>query len=510
MMRFVASAKVIAGLTLVSRVLGLMRDVLCGAVFGATGVWDAFVIAFQIPNLFRRLFGEGALSSAFIPVFSRRLHREGPESAKVAAQQVVGLQLVALLGLVLLGEAVIAGWWLLDAASPRDRLTLALAATMLPYVVLICGTALLGGMLNVLRVFSTPAAAPVLLNICIISAIGFAWETAGEGRSISIWPVAIAVLVAGVLQLAMQWAALLRRNMAILPVPGWSDPAVRTILKLLGPTAFGLAAVQINTLADTLIAYWLIGREGAPSHLYYAQRLYQFPLGVMGLAVATAIFEQLSAEAARGQIARLRETAAAGLRVMFFLGLPASVGLILVAKPLVATIFERGQFTPEATERVAGALAFYSLGVWAYMSQHVFVRGFYAMQRPQVPARIAAQMVGLNLALNLLLVGPLAERGLALATALTACVQLLLLRRAWVKAAGWPTGRRTAASVARTAVATAGMAAAVLAVQWLLHAWTAESISLIVQVAGGGAVFAALAYLLRSKELTVLTGRVRP
>jgi len=492
-------------MTLVSRVLGLLRDAACSAVYGAGGVWSAFAIAFQIPNLFRRLFGEGALSAAFIPVFSEKLHRCGETEARDAADKVLGLQLALLGVVVLLGEAALAVLWVFDAESARDRLTILLTAAMLPYVVLICGTALLGGMLNVLRVFSIPAAAPIVLNLCILAAVFFAWRSARDGGA-SIWPVAIAVLIAGLLQVAMQYSVLLRRRMAVRPKLAWKDPVVKAVLSLFLPTVAGLAAVQVNTLADSLIAYWLVPREGAPAVLYYAQRLYQFPLGVVAISAATAIFEQMSAQAAMRQYDRVGHSAEIGIRLMLFLGLPAGAGLVLVAEPLVGAIFQRGAFGPADTRLVAGALACYSLGVWAYMSGHILIRGFYALQRPRTPARIALAAVAANLALNLALVGPLAERGLALATSLTAMMQVALLGWFWQRQVGGVAWKKVFVTGLKAMLATAAMCAAVI-LAGNLAAAGGTLVRLAAMVVCGAAVFVAVAIVLKAEEIGMLLSR---
>ncbi len=439
--RFIGSVRVIAALTLVSRVLGLLRDTVFTAVFGTSASVTAFNVAFRIPNLFRRLFGEGALSASFIPIFSRRYYNEGPESAQAVARQVIGLQVAVLAGLTILGEFAVLGLLLAgpsgtDEISYRNRLTLILTAIMLPHVLSICTTALLGGMLNILKNFWLPTFAPIILNIFEVAGVAVAWglhRGHPDPRSVPrLWPVVIGVMAAGIVQVIIPWYALKRRGISIIPKVAWSDPAVITILKLMGPTALGLAAVQINTLMDSLIAMLCIREHiGAPYVLDLAQRLYQLPLGVIGISVATAIFEQMSAEAAHNKIADLRNTALEGLKLMLFVGLPISVGMCLLTWPLTSLLFQRSRFTPADTDMVAYTSLFFTLGIWSYMSQHVYARGFYVLQKPQIPARISMYVVGLNLTLNLTLVWFMKEAGLALSTAISAYVQLVLLSKAW-------------------------------------------------------------------------------
>jgi putative peptidoglycan lipid II flippase len=473
--RFIGSVRVIAALTMVSRVLGLLRDTVCAAVFGASGTWAAFTVAFRIPNLFRRLFGEGALAASFIPIFSQRYHTQGSASAEAAARQVIGLQVLVLAILTAAGELVIGGLWLFGAStaddpeSRRNRLTLILAAIMLPHVLSVCTTALLGGMLNVLRNFWLPTFAPIILNVFEVAGVIVAWSMRKGNALPRLWPVVVGVMIAGVVQVLIPWWALHRRGIRVMPKIAWNDPAVLTVVKLMVPTALGLAAVQINTLMDVLIAMWFVPRVGAPVILDYAQRLYQLPLGVIGISVATAIFEQMSAEAALKQIASLRNTALEGLKLMLFVGLPTSVGMCMLTWPLTAIIFQRGRFTPADTDLVAYTSLFFTLGIWAYMSQHVYARGFYALQKPQIPARIAMYMVALNLTLNLILVRFMAEAGLALSTAVSAYVQIALLSKAWRDLTGSFAIKGLLVSLARTGAATAGMAVAILATRWTIN-----------------------------------------
>jgi putative peptidoglycan lipid II flippase len=522
--RFIGSVRVMAALTLVSRVLGLLRETICAAVFGVSGTWDAFTTAFQVPNLFRRLLGEGALSASFIPIFSQRYHTEGSESAQAAARQVIGLQVALLVVLTIVGELILAGLWLFHPTDPRDRLTLILTALFLPHVVSICTTALLGGMLNVLRNFWIPTFAPIILNVFEVAGVAVAWWMhRGQSDPTSlprVYPVVIGVMLAGVVQVAVPWYALRRRGISLIPRIAWSDPAVMRVIRLMGPTALGLAAVQINTLLDTQIAYWLVPHEGGPTVLAKAMMLYQLPLGIIGISVATAIFEQMSAEAALGKIADLRNTALEGLKLMIFVGLPISAGMCMLTWPLTAIIFQHGKFTAASTDLVAYTSLFFMLGIWAYMSQHVYARGFYALQKPHIPARIALYTVGLNLVLNLTLVWFMQEAGLALSTAISAFVQIVLLSKAWRDLTGSFAIKGLLLSLARTTAASAGMAVAIVATReainlhWFFgpdnwsslsrrlaaHHHFGNAVHLAASMLVGGIVFWVLAHLLGCPE----------
>jgi putative peptidoglycan lipid II flippase len=433
--------------------------------------------------------------------------------------------------LTVIGEAIVAGLWLFHPTSARDRLTLILTALFLPHVLSICTTALLGGMLNVLRNFWLPTFAPIILNIFEVAGVAVAWwlhRGHPDPHSVPrVYPVIIGVMIAGIVQVIVPWHALHRRGISLIPKIAWDDPAVVTVVKLMAPTILGLAAVQINTLLDGQMAYWLIPREGAPSVLKYSMLLYQLPLGVIGISVATAIFEQMSAEAALKQMASLRNTALEGLKLMLFVGLPISVGMCMLTWPLTAIIFQRGRFTATDTDLVAYTSLFFTLGIWAYMSQHVYARGFYALQKPQIPARIAMYVVGLNLTLNLVLVRFMHEAGLALSTAISAYVQIALLSKAWRDLTGSFAIKGLLVSLARTGAATVGMAAAIVATRAAInHVWFSGAkgwpdlagrltahhqvgnvMHLLASMAAGGIVFWGLAYLLGCPETrTLLAG----
>jgi len=452
---FIGSARLISVLTLLSRILGLIRDAVCLRYFG-TAVWHYFSVPFQIPNLFRRLFGEGALSAALIPVYSEQQQKD-PQNAGILARVVVTLLFVLLSVITLLGLVLIYLLWLVSSHKYETWLVLSLAALMLPYMILICSVATIGGLLNVHRHFTAPAAAPIVLNVCIITTVIWLRDLFGQTPWEQIFGVAAAVLVAGVLQLLMQFPACRRAGISLKPRlhrSDFSNPALRKIVRLMIPMLLGLSVIQINTLLDSLMAYFLSGteaaasftvlghtieypvREGSVAYLYCAARLYHFPLGVFGMALATAVFPWLSRHAAEKDFAAFGDTLAQALRMIAFIALPATVGLILIRRPLIEVIFAGGSsaFTAEDTARVAWTMLFYVLGLGAYCLQQVVVRGFYSFQDSVTPVKIAVRMVGLNFILNLILIWPLKTGGLALSTALCAAVQssillIILIRR---------------------------------------------------------------------------------
>jgi len=435
----------IAGLTTVSRVFGMLRDMAFAYFLGAAGLMDGWVIAFKIPNLARRLFGEGAASSSLIPIYSEQLQKD-PEAANKLACTVVTVIFILLAGIVLLGEGIIWGYYRFFSTHLSTDLKLTLSGIMLPYTILICVVAILAGILNAHRHFAMPAAAPIVLNIFIIGSLCIGgWGFGIQPRNL-VFVVAAAVLVAGLAQLFMQLRPLRARGVYIRPAWQVRSEEFRKIIFLMGPMILGLTATQINTLADDFIALWfsgsqekgeiflLFGREirypmweGAVSQLFYSQRLYQFPLGVLGISLATAIFPVMSAEAARKDFDALVKTISRGIRGAVFIALPATAGLFLVRNLVVSVIFERGQFTGSDTKLTAGVLLFYSLGLCGFFMQQVVTRAFYSMQDSKMPARSALVAVCVNIVLNLTLIWFMGTAGLAISTAMCSYLQVVIL-----------------------------------------------------------------------------------
>lgn len=501
--RFVSTAWLIAALTLGSRVLGLIRECLFSYFFSTSELLSAFRIAFMVPNLARRLFGEGALSSAMIPVLTETLHERGAESSRRFVGSLLTALSVVLVAIILVTEAAIAAW-----RAIRDDLALELAAVLTPYMGLICIVAAGSAVLNVRRHFATTAAAPMLLNMGIIVSIlaGALW--AGLTGTRLMIAVCAGVLIAGVVQVVATGVAL--RAVAFFPHLGvrWRDPRIRAVGALMAPMILGLSAVQINSLVDYLIAYLFITQDGervGPAVLGYAQYLYQLPLGVFGIALATAIFPVLSQKATEGDRAGLAEILGRGIRLSLFVALPASVGLMFVARPLVATLYQRGAFDAADTQRVAGTLLFYSIGIAAYFTQHILVRAFYAMHNSQTPARVALSMVAVNFTMNLALVFVLQERGLALATAVCATVQVSWLSIKLAREIREIDWRRIRHGVTRMLLATGIMAGilTILVCPVLARDWITANppARLAILVIAGVATYAAAAHVLRISEL---------
>ncbi len=420
------SAFIIGVCTLVSRVLGMARDILCSHFFGAGMLWDAFLIAWRIPNLFRRLFGEGALTAAFVPSFVRQLEAGRREEAFALLNRLVTV-LVLFLGTV---TAVGIGLtFVLPLFWPDEkmRLIMELLRILLPYVPLVCAGAILGAALNGLFRFFAPAFAPIVLNVTWILVLPFLVLNFPADKSIRY--LAFAVVGGGVLQLLTMAIPLAREGARYRFDWAPRDEGLRDVGRLFLPTVFGLALVQINEVVDSLIAEIFVRGDGAVSALYYANLLTQFPLSLVGTSIATAILPGLSAAAARNDSAEFGALFRRGLSGAVYLGLPAAAGLVLFGTDIVAVIFEHGKFTPEDSARAGLCASYFGAGLWCYCINQVQVRAFHARKDTRTPVNVSAAMVGLNFVLNLALVWPMREAGLALATSITGLASFLILNR---------------------------------------------------------------------------------
>jgi putative peptidoglycan lipid II flippase len=455
--RFVGSAKLIATFTLGSRILGLVREHAYSRFFGASPLFSAFRIAFQIPNLARRLFGEGALTASFIPVFTQTRAAGGDAEAQRLAGGILTLLATVLCALLLAGELIIA---LLVWRTPSP--TLSLTALLLPYMLLICLTAFFAGMLNALNHFAAPAAAPMILNLVIIAVAWIGGTLLDLSPYAHLRCIAIAVLIAGGLQLGVQLWWLRRCRFRVRFNLDWRSVGVRRVVTLMTPMMLGMSALQVNTFLDSMIAFYFVADGDGPSLLGYAQYMSNLPLGIFSTALATAVFPLLAQHAASQDSLGHRRAVEAGLRTSLFIAIPASAGLMLVATPLVRVLFEGGAFTPADTRRVVLALCLYSVGLWAYAAQQMLVRAFHSLEESRTPVRIALSMLVLNLVLNLLLVRTaLQEAGVALATAICAAIQTLLLAIAFQRRFPGMRWRGVLASASRCLIAAAAMSAVV-------------------------------------------------
>ena len=467
----------IGAMTLLSRILGFVRDMVLARVFGASVATDAFFVAFRIPNFLRRLFGEGGFTQAFVPVFTEYRQRHGERALHDLAAHVIGTLAGVLLAVTAVGVALSPVLVLIFApgfyADPEQYwLAADLLRVTFPYLFFISLVATAGGMLQTFGRFAVPAFTPVLLNVCLIA--GALW--AAPRFDIPIHALAWAVLVAGIVQLAFQLPFLVRLGLLPRPRWGWRHPGVQQVLRLLVPTLFGASVAQINLLVDTLIASLLM--TGSVSWLYYADRLLEFPLGVFGVALGTAILPRLSAEHAGEDPAAFRRTLEQALRLVAVIGIPATAGLVLLAGPILATLFGYGAFSAGDTRMAALALFGYGVGLPAFLLVKVLQPGFFSRQDTRTPVRIGVTALIANMVLNVILVGGLVwydfvapHAGLALATALSGWLHAGLLYRGLYRrdvyrpAPGW------GVLSVQVAFATATMAALLLTLSSPVAVW---------------------------------------
>lgn len=425
----------VGGLTLASRILGLVRDSLFARFVGASFASDAFLIAFRLPNMFRALFAEGAFSAAFIPMFNRKVaDKDGPGlPAGIAfATDALSVLLPVLIAMTVVME--LAAWPVTyalsggfnDASAEQFAFAVSLARITFPYLLFISLVSLLAGILNSLHRFWVAAAAPILLNLTLITALLFFHE---RDPLLTARNQAIAVTVSGALQLLWLWWAC-RRAGVVLPLrrPRLS-PDVRRLLTLVWPAAAGAGAVQINLVVSTALAASLLP-EGSVSYIYYADRLNQLPLGLIGIGLGTVLLPTISRQLGRGEEAEAMATQNRGLELALLLTLPATVALIVCGVPIVAALFQHGQFTAEDSRFTAQALAAFSIGLPSYILVKVLTPGFYARSDTRTPVRFATWSMVVNLALNLALIPTIGHMGPPLATAAASTINVALLYRA--------------------------------------------------------------------------------
>ncbi|MCI2430594.1 murein biosynthesis integral membrane protein MurJ [Candidatus Acetothermia bacterium] len=413
----------LSGATALSRVLGLVRDVLIAHLFGASRAYDAYLIAFMIPHMLRRLLAEGALSSAFVPLFTERLSRESVNGATRFANNVLTVALLffpffSLLGILL---APLYVPFLADGFSREEQsLAIQLAQIVFPFIGLMGIAAILMGVLNSYERFFAPSFAPVLFNLGFVLAtvalVGFFAEP--------VYALAAGVLIGGVAQLFFQ-VPYLRDHWRFRPEFNLRDEQLKKLCLLMLPSIVGLAIFQINVIVDNKLASHLA--EGSVSALQYAVRLFQLPLGLFAVSIANAILPQLSQHAALHEREALAQTLQRGIKLTAFIVLPATIGLGAIAEPVIRLLFEHGQFTPEDTQRTLYALLGLLPGLAGYALVYLLTRAFYALQDTRTPVFVGGAAVALNVGLDYLFVGPLGVGGLTLATSLAGIANALLL-----------------------------------------------------------------------------------
>ena len=427
------STATVSGFTFLSRILGFVRDVVIARLFGAGAGTDAFFVAFKIPNFLRRLFAEGAFSQAFVPVLSEYKTLRSQAEVRLLIGAVSGtlgliLSLVTLLAVV--GSPALVALFAPGFIGDEERfgLTAEMLRLTFPYLLFISLTALCGGVLNSYGRFAVPAVTPVWLNLSLLGAALLLAPMFDEPVIALAW----GVLIAGILQLAFQLPFLARMGLLSWPRWGWQDSGVKRILTLMLPAIFGSSVAQINLLFDTIIASFLI--TGSVSWLYYSDRLVEFPLGVFGIALATVILPSLSQRHAEANPQAFSRTLDWALRWVLLIGVPASIGLIALAGPMLATLFQYGEFTSNDVHMASLSLMAYSLGLLGFMLVKVLAPGFFARQDTRTPVRLGIYAMLANMLMNLLFVIPMVllgisgpHAGLALATALAAFTNAGLL-----------------------------------------------------------------------------------
>ncbi len=516
--------------TLASRVLGLVRDVVTAALLGLGngGVMDALVVALRLPNLSRRILGEGALAASLLPVFTAEHERSARDAWRLLSV-LLTLLAVALTALVLIGEAACVAWWWMAGSGGEHATLIGLTAVLLPYLVFVCLAAQAAATLQCLMQFRWPALAPILLNVCWLAAAWFVAPLWSGDRAAQAYVIALAVVLSGVLQLAVLVPPLYRAGFRF-KFDLRALPAVRQVLRSMLPIAFGLAVTQINTLVDSLLAVALAAEPGsrqtiawlghsvaypfetgAAAAIYYGERFYQLPVGVLGMAIATVIYPALARHAARGDRRQVGVDLTAGLRLVWFTALPAGIGIMLLAEPIVRLLFVRGAFTEHDGQRAAAMIACYASAAWAFCALPVLVRGFYAIGNRRTPLRVGVLAVALDLVITLALIWPLAERGLAISTALAASVQAVLLTALFSRTGSplvWPELRAT---LAKGTVATLAMVLAVSICRQIspavLGSTAQQSGHLLLAISAGAAAYLLVAWLLGMPELAVLARR---
>ena len=450
------AAGTVSGMTLVSRVFGFFRDMVIAMAFGSSPSADAFFVAFRIPNMQRRILAEGAMTAAFIPVFTETLTKKGESVAWKLAANLFNILILVLssasLLILIFSPAVITVFapGFIDEPG-KFELTVKLTRCMAPYLFFIGLAAFCMGILNTLKVFALPAAAPISQNISMILSILFISPLMDE----PIMGLAIGVVVGGALQLFIQLPAVLKKGMPFEKTLNFKQKEVFKIVRLMGPVILGLAVYELNIMIDTLIASLLPG--GSISYLYYGNRLVQLPLGIFAVALGVALLPTLSGQAAKGNLKELVQTLGFSIRLILFITIPATVGLIILREPIINTLWERGEFLASTTDGTAIALLYYSIGLCAYSGIKIIAPAFYSLQDTKTPAKIGIYSMILNTVLNLLLMVPLQHGGLALATSIAALFNVALLIYYLRKRLGLMGGKKILRSTLKMALAALAM-----------------------------------------------------
>ena len=513
------AAGVVALAVACSRVLGLVREVVFANLFGKYGM-DIFISAFRVPNLLRDLFAEGALSTAFVTVFSKKIVTEGDDSAwklanKMATLLAVFMSLVTLLGILFAPQliSILAGGFPADKAAQ----TILLTRIMFPFILLVSLAALVMGMLNAKNVFGMPAMASTFFNLgSIVGGASLGWWMDPHFGERALIGLSLGTLLGGLLQLVVQFPSLRRVGFHFRPDFLWRDDGVRQILLLMGPAVIAASAVQVNVMVNSNFASHIPG-DGPVSWLNWAFRLMQFPLGIFGVAVGTVTLPVVSRFASTHNIAGVRSTLGHGVRLAFLLTIPCAVGLILLAEPIISLIYQRGRVDYSSVLQTAGALKFYAVGLVAYSGIKVLAPAFYALNKRNLPMLVSFFSIAVNYLLNIYITFHLGfgHRGLALSTSLVAIINFGLLYWLMVRHIGSLETRLLLANVGKLAVACVPMALVCLAGQYWLFSGLAHMtflpklIAVFATIGVAGAAFAGTVALMRIEEVQDVIAMVK-
>jgi len=513
------AAGIIGLAVMCSRVLGLVREQVCAALFGGGGAMDAFTAAFRIPNLLRDLFAEGALSTAFVTTFTKTIARSGDAAAWRLANK------VATLTLVVLGSICVAGMvfssQLVGLLAPgfgpeKAALTAQLTRIMFPFIVMVSMAALVMGMLNAKSVFGIPAMASSFFNIgSIVGGVTLgAWIDPDFGPRALIG-LAIGTLIGGALQFAVQLPPLSGLGFKYSPDFRWRDPGVNSILRLMGPSVIAASTTQFNVLVNSMFASTL--GDGAIFWLAIAFRLMQLPLGLFGVALGTVTLPLLSRLVVAGQMIGFRAELARAMRLMFLLTVPSTIGLMMLAEPIISVLYQHGRFDAHQAAQAGGALRFYAIGLAGYAALKVLVNAFYALDRRKTPMLVSFLAVGLNLLFNWVFTFRLhwGHVGLAFSTGCVATTNFVVLYVLMYRQLGGLETRRMAVLLGKAAIAGAALAAVCAAsTHWLLSDWATQTFprktaALFATITAGGLVFLGVGAALRIEELHELIGALK-
>jgi putative peptidoglycan lipid II flippase len=498
------SIATVGGFTLLSRVVGFLRDLVFAALLGAGPIADAFVVAFRLPNLFRALSAEGAFSAAFVPIYARLLAGDGRAVAQRFAEDTLAVMVAVLTVAVVVGEAAMP--WIMQGLAPgfagdakQMALVIELGRITFPYLLLISLTAFQGAVLNAHRRFAAMAAAPILLNLALL-AVPLLLLSFGIGDAQAF---AWAVIVGGVAQFLFLAFVCHREGIRLrLPWPRLS-PTVRRLFRRMGPGVIGAGVTQLNLVIGTVLATLIA--DGAVSYLYYADRLSQLPLGVVGAAVGTALLPLLAAELKTEPAAALA-THNRAIEAALLLSLPAAVGLVVLAHPIVAVLFQRGAFGAAESLATADAVAAYALGLPAFVLVKALSPGFLAREDTATPVKLGMIAIAINLALNLALMRPFGHVGIALGTSAAAWCNVALLWGTLGRRGHFALDARSRRMLPRLALAALGMGAAVFAMKQGLGIGV---VALAIEVGVGGLVFVGLVLLLGAARIADIRRALR-